>query len=251
MPTSVDPVMARLLERAMFGHEAAAWSAARDAGFEAWVEMQLAPDSIDDSPCEARLTRLPSIGWSAERILARFEGPLRDLRTATVIRATFSRRQLLERVVELWNDHFCIDAEKGDCRILTTVHDREAIRANALGRFENLVTAVAMSGAMLESLDNRSSRKEAPNENFARELLELHTLGVGQFGEHDVREAARCFTGWSVRGQKEEGYGEFAFRPEWHDDGPKTVLGAGSTSGSRRGTTTKATTKPTTPASSQ
>jgi uncharacterized protein (DUF1800 family) len=94
------------------------------------------------------------------------------------------------------------------------------IRRLALGNFSDLLLAVSQEAAMLQFLNNQQNRKQHPNENFARELLELFTLGRGNYSEQDVKEAARAFTGWSADAQN-----RFVFRPRLHDDGPKTFLG--------------------------
>jgi uncharacterized protein (DUF1800 family) len=95
------------------------------------------------------------------------------------------------------------------------------LRREALGNFATLLHEVAKDPAMLIYLDNAGSRRQAPNENFAREVMELFTLGEGNYGERDVKEAARAFTGWSL----ERDTGEFTYRRAWHDYGEKTVLG--------------------------
>ena len=146
-----------------------------------------------------------------------------ELRQATLIRQVYSRRQLFERMVEFWSDHFNISVEKGDCFYLKTVDDREVVRRHALGNFRELLEASAHSPAMLVYLDNQANHKGAPNENYARELLELHSLGVdGGYSQQDVMELARCLTGWGV---KEHFWrGEFVFRGQQHDGGRKYVL---------------------------
>src|ERR1700760_3109108 len=95
------------------------------------------------------------------------------------------------------------------------------LRRDALGHFGELLHDVAKDPAMLQYLDGASNRKDHPNENFAREVMELFTLGEGHYTEQDVREAARAFTGWSI----EPATGEFRWRPMQHDRGEKTVLG--------------------------
>ncbi|MFN3849173.1 MAG: DUF1800 family protein [Spirosomataceae bacterium] len=95
------------------------------------------------------------------------------------------------------------------------------IRENALGKFGDLLMAVSKEPAMLQFLNNQQNRKRSPNENFAREVMELFTLGRGNYSEKDIKEAARAFTGWSFRPLK----AEFEFREEWHDDGEKTIFG--------------------------
>src|SRR5207302_4720804 len=142
------------------------------------------------------------------------------------------RRQLYEVMVRFWSDHFNIDPSKGDCKWLKAADDRDVVRAHALGRFSDLLRASALSPAMLWYLDGRVNRRarpdEKPNENYARELLELHTLGVhGGYTQRDVMEVARCLTGWTVRGTKQAkfGLGTVEFSVRLHDNGEKTVLG--------------------------
>ncbi len=155
-----------------------------------------------------------------------------ELQRATLLRAIVSERQLFEVMVQFWTDHFNIDPSKADCGWLKTADDRDVIRAHALGSFAEMLRASALSPAMLCYLDGRENRKarpeDRPNENYARELLELHTLGVhGGYTQQDVMEVARCLTGWTVRGP---GSGKFwpglvEFKPHLHDKGAKVVLG--------------------------
>jgi uncharacterized protein (DUF1800 family) len=148
-----------------------------------------------------------------------------ELTRHALLRAVYSERQLLEVMVAFWGDHFNVDVDKGDGLYFKAADDREVARAHALGRFEDLVRASVTSPAMLLYLDGASSGAGAPNENHARELLELHTLGVhGGYTQRDVREAARCLTGWRVRttGWRR---GTVYFDPAEHDGGPKRVLG--------------------------
>ena len=162
-----------------------------------------------------------------------------ELQRAKLLRAVYSERQLFEMMVDFWENHFNIFANKDDDRYLLTGYDRETIRPFAMGRFRDLLGATAHSPAMLFYLDNwRSSvprpygaTKDKPagvdggiNENYARELMELHTLGVdGGYTQKDVQEVARCFTGWTIQKPNEQGL--FLYRPGLHDDGEKIVLG--------------------------
>ena len=146
------------------------------------------------------------------------------LRQSAILRAVYSRRQLQERMVEFWSDHFNIYAFKGQGPQFKVVDDHETIRAHALGKFRDLLGASARSAAMLGYLDNTSNRKGVPNENYARELMELHTLGVhGGYTQRDVKEVARCLTGWTT--EKHWHRGRFLFDPDAHDNGAKQVLG--------------------------
>jgi uncharacterized protein (DUF1800 family) len=141
-----------------------------------------------------------------------------------LIRQLYSKRQLYEVMVEFWSDHFNIYIEKGNGFFLKTVDDREVIRKHALGSFRDLVWASAHSPAMMIYLDNQANEKSHPNENYARELMELHTLGVdGGYSQEDVMELARCLTGWNVKDHF--WLGDFVFKEELHDTGVKHVLG--------------------------
>jgi uncharacterized protein (DUF1800 family) len=127
-----------------------------------------------------------------------------------------SPAQLREKMSLFWHGHFA-------CRNLNSFFQQQllhAIRENALGSFGDLLRAVSKTPAMLQFLNNQQNRKLSPNENFAREVMELFTLGRGHYTETDVKEAARAFTGWGF-----EASGNFVFRPRQHDDGTKTVLG--------------------------
>ncbi len=162
-----------------------------------------------------------------------------ELQRAKLLRAVYSERQLNEMVVDFWENHFSIYANKDATRWMMTGFDRDAVRPFALGRFRDLLGATAHSPAMLFYLDNWQSSvlrkypatKDKParqsggiNENYARELMELHTLGVnGGYTQKDVQEVARCFTGWTIRKPNEEG--TFIFNPQMHDNGEKLFLG--------------------------
>src|SRR5437588_523847 len=162
-----------------------------------------------------------------------------ELQRAALLRAVYSERQLYELMVGFWENHFSIFANKDDDRYLLTSYDRDTIRPFAMGRFRDLLGATAHSPAMLFYLDNWRSSVARPypatktkpagvdgglNENYARELMELHTLGVdGGYTQKDVQEVARCFSGWTIQKPYEEGL--FLYRPGLHDDGEKVVLG--------------------------
>jgi len=127
---------------------------------------------------------------------------------------------LTERMTLFWHNHFATSQQKVKLPQLM-YRQNVLLRREALGNFATLLHAVAKDPAMLLYLDNARSRREAPNENFAREVMELFTLGVGHYGEKDVKEAARAFTGWSVDPQT----GAYRYRPFFHDAGEKVVLG--------------------------
>ena len=127
-----------------------------------------------------------------------------------------SDAQLREKMSFFWHGHFA-------CRNLNVLFQQDlldVIRQNALGNFRDLLHEVSKTGAMLNFLNNNQNRKDHPNENFAREVMELFTMGRGNYTEEDVKQAARAFTGWGANAK-----GEFAFRRFQHDDGSKTLLG--------------------------
>lgn len=198
-------------------------------GVERYIEEQLAPESINDTACALRAGRFESVHASAGDIFEYRKSVVeRELFRHTFLRAVYSRRQLFESMVNFWTDHFNISIGKSECAWLKTVDDREVIRAHALGNFRDLLRASALSPAMLVYLDGKDNKKaeggEGPNENYARELLELHTLGVyGGYTQQDVMEAARCLTGWTINERWFRGRVEF--RKGRHDDGAKRVLG--------------------------
>lgn len=160
-----------------------------------------------------------------------------ELQTAKVARAVASERQLEEVMVDFWENHFNVFAGKGPERYLLASYERDAIRPHALGRFRDLLGAVAKSPAMLYYLDNWESsaddvdlgrrpaaRAHGLNENYGRELLELHTLGAdGGYTQQDVIAAARALTGWTIRAPRQGG--GFVFRPAMHDTREKVFLG--------------------------
>jgi uncharacterized protein (DUF1800 family) len=197
-----------------------------------------------------------------EKYGSRMEGAPRqvtaELQEAKVLRAVYSERQLDEVLVDFWLNHFNVYAQKGPLKFLVGEYERDVIRPHAWGRFEDLLLATAESPAMLFYLDNwistdpnakpfdprgagfgrgrygrrfPASPEETPNrrrglnENYAREIMELHTLGVdGGYTQKDVTEVARCFTGWTIQGLRQQDP-KFRFEPRFHDQGTKVVLG--------------------------
>jgi uncharacterized protein (DUF1800 family) len=198
---------------------------------------------------------------------------VQESQQAKILRAVYSERQLQEVMTDFWFNHFNVYVQKGPDRILTASYERDAIRPNVFGKFEDLLKATAEHPAMLFYLDNWMSaspnakmpdrdelrrmrrerrfggfgnramrrmgmdemrrinqngnvprRSRGLNENYAREIMELHTLGVdGGYTQKDVQEVARCFTGWTIRNPRAGG--DFYFNQLMHDDGEKIVLG--------------------------
>jgi uncharacterized protein (DUF1800 family) len=250
--------------------------------FDNWVRQQLNYTAIDDTPCTNRIDSaqlkirytynnrtvneirplswlsasretlwqqrvIPDLPW-AERIR-----PYNEVRVATWIRAVCSRRQLFEVMVDFWHNHFNVNAT-ADQRIAATWPDYDRIiRTHALWNFHAMLTEVTKSVAMMYYLNNVSNKAgggEGGNENFARELFELHTLGsdnylkfydqrgnipVVEYGseryaasyiDYDVYEASRCLTGWTIANGRDgrPNTGAFYLMDSWHDNYPKTVL---------------------------
>ena len=251
--TEIDPV-AHALNRLTFGPAPGDYERVAKLGVPAFIDEQLAPEKIHDGLCDRATARFADL-W-CEPLGEHYEEdddslpPI--LRRVTTLRAIYSQRQLFEVMCEFWSDHFNIDPGKGDCRWSKPTDDKEVVRAHALGNFRDMLRASALSPAMLWYLDGQANslRKagEKPNENYARELMELHTLGVhGGYSQADVMEVARCHTGWSLFSKRQAKLGKvikprlfFAnaakgmpftdrgsvfFDGEHHDDGAKRVLG--------------------------
>lgn len=219
-----DPVW-HLLRRTTFGPTPDLVAEVRSQGMQAWLDDQLNPASIDDSVCDAYLTRYPSLSMSTSQIRAAYPRvswePMYELGRATLARALWSTRQLFEVMVEFWSNHFNVTTPSGEVSDLKSDEDREVIRRNALGKFSELLIASARSPAMIRFLDNSSSTGQALNENYGRELLELHTVGIDAHYTHqEVIDSARIVAGFAVSNS-----GEFVYRDDWRYVGTVSVLG--------------------------
>lgn len=268
------PAAVRWLTKATYGHTAAdlmafnALGANDNARWAAWLDQQLNPAGINDSACQTRINTANYVSlnktvpqlwadhhespdWSTRML------PQEEVECATVIRAIYSQRQLFERMVGFWHDHFNVYSADGDTGPMYVHYDRDVIRTHALGNFRTMLGAVARSPSMLFYLDNYDSRGANFNENYARELIELHTLGVENyyganmspwhvpciaseevhcdpgmpagFVDNDVYEAAAALTGWSLKNgyweYPNDNDGTFVYRPEWHQHNNKLFLG--------------------------
>jgi uncharacterized protein (DUF1800 family) len=235
----IDPIV-HVLNRAAFGPRPGEYervmnlAGTPEQSANAYLEQQLSPETIDDGEAEHAVRRFETLNEPLGELFEYHDELLHnELMRGTLTRAVLSERQLFEVMVQFWSDHFNIDPSKGDCKWLKVADDREVIRRHALGRFPDLLRASALSPAMLWYLDGRVNRREnmaeQPNENYARELLELHTLGVhGGYTQKDVMEAARCLTGWTVRSKGQPPYfqiGKVEFNLARHDAQEKVVLG--------------------------
>src|SRR5499426_382288 len=233
-----------LLNRIAFGPRPGDVVRIQEVGFEKYFEQQLHPDRIEDNAAEARLANLNSLQMRTADLYDRYRPPrqarqlqmrpmfqnvpqqiLQELQAQKVIRAVHSERQLQEVMTDFWFNHFNVFWGKNADRWLTTNYEMTAIRPHVLGKFKDLLMATAKNPAMLFYLDNHlSSSIKGINENYARELMELHTLGVdGGYTQKDVQEVARAFTGWSIN--RPQVSDEFMFRPRMHDNGEKFILG--------------------------
>lgn len=225
---SIDPgsSLGMLLDRITYFPTVADRGQALSLGYEGYLEQQLAPESLDD--------------WTDGVLRDNFKfyvlpiSETNNLETTTtrrtlsgqaIFRAAHSPRQLLQRMVEFWSDHFNIPVDNQNH--FRTVYDRDVIRVHALGNFKSLLMAVAKSTSMLSYLNGNTNVRTAPNENFARELLELHTFGVDNgYTMADIKDIARCFTGWRFNTTSSSPlYYQFEYNHSNHDTGAKAFLG--------------------------
>jgi len=255
----IDHVLSRLAYGARPGDA----ERVRAVGVERWIALQLTPERIDDRVADSAIANYRTLGTPTGELAAIFRDvrmarrdtskpamrdvtadsrrtlqlSLGEVAAAKLSRAVLSDRQLYEQMVDFWENHFSVFAGKGQTRLFIPAYDRDVIRPRAMGKFRDLLGAVAKSPAMLFYLDNAQSSADSMhntlrqvrqrprrglNENYARELMELHTLGVdGGYSQRDVIEVARALTGWGIDPRE----GAFVFRPAVHDADQKTVLG--------------------------
>lgn len=261
----LPPLEVIVLNRLAFSARLGDYDAFRALGaddtsrLQAWVDQQLNPQAIDDSDCDARiaaggfltLNKTLQQLW-ADHVVANPNYtirmlPVTETTQVAFLRAIYSRRQLNEVLADFWHNHFNVYGWDYSIGPVFVHYDRDVIRGNMLGNFRTMLEAVAQSTAMLYYLDNRTNRDDGPNENFARELFELHALGAENYlgvmpqdevptdgtgrpigyVDEDVYEATRCFTGWTVdTGSGSGETGGLWYRNDWHDRFQKWVLGA-------------------------
>ncbi|HEY7118862.1 MAG TPA: DUF1800 domain-containing protein [Tepidisphaeraceae bacterium] len=200
-------------------------------GWEKWVKAQLEPDKIDDSKTDAMIAkrypfmRQTMLDLSGEYPRNAEQTQLRkQFRESVLMRAVYSKRQFKEVMCEFWRNHFCVDTPDNDetSRAFTAPdYEQKVIRANVFGTFKQMLFASATHPAMLEYLDNFKSRANNWNENYAREVMELHTLGADRsYNENDVLELSKILTGWTF----DKGY-HFTYRDDWQQPGSKSWRG--------------------------
>ena len=275
-PTAAAPLGVIALNRMGFGPRPGdieafnALGSSDDERLRAYVAQQLNPDSIDDSEFESRYAAagFETLHKSADELYADhiannpynmnddkywdwYSKPAYELVEATFLRAVYSRKQLVEVLTDFWHNHFNVYFWQDDVVPMLVSYDRDVLRAHGLGNFRQMLEAVAQHPSMLYYLNQNNSSDAGPNENYARELFELHTLGAENYlgvldpntiqkdangvavgyVDNDVYEAARCLTGWRVDddlGDWEDGVektGRFLYYKPWHDRFNKLVLG--------------------------
>jgi uncharacterized protein (DUF1800 family) len=230
------PQARHLLNRAGFGltHERAAQLAALSPEEAvAWlVEYERQPGGdtppeflVDPISRKEMLRQYEAEGLDKEQIRKRIQDMQQEERQATeklkswwLDRMYVTQRPLEEKMTLLWHGHFAVSSQKVKSSWVTYDMNR-LLRKHATGNFKALTTAVGQCPAMLDYLDNRKSTKNEPNENWARELMELFTLGQGQYTEDDIKASARAFTGWTCT------HKEFVYEPRKHDFSQKTFMG--------------------------
>jgi uncharacterized protein (DUF1800 family) len=238
------------LNRITWGANTASARALAQQGGGRWLEAQLRPPEADALPPEAQaqidamtISQRPAAGLAAELEVRRkrfesisdeeerkaaqqaYQQELtrlgREAASRMLLRALYSPSQLREQMVWFWTNHFNVHQYKANLRALVGDYEERAIRPHALGKFRDLLAATARHPAMLRYLDNERNAAGRINENYARELMELHTLGVnGGYTQRDVQELARILTGFGTNAES-----EFEFHPRLHDLGEKIFLG--------------------------
>ena len=225
MVRSEGHLVAHLLRRAGFGVGAEELATYTALGFEGAVDKLINFEQVDDSDLEKNLLAMRE----ANPISTHPEFPEwgnREVEVAVwLARMLSTKRPLQEKMSLFWHGHFCssvpgVHSSNLICR------QNELFRNNALTpNVKELTKLVARDPAMLVYLDNRTNMKGRPNENWARELIELFTLGIGSYSENDVKEAARAFTGWQLSSLRLSKDVQFFFNSKQHDEGQKTFLG--------------------------
>ncbi|MGI5244148.1 DUF1800 domain-containing protein [Dactylosporangium sp. CA-139066] len=223
-PLQRDPVL-HLLRRATFGPTPADIALVKQIGIDAWIDQQLDPDKIADPVADAALKAVPTATMSTADIRATVKDgdnkPQYELTRAVLARQMWSSRQLFEVMVDFWNNHLNITSPFDGGWDVRGPYDVGTIRKNALGKFSDMLIASARDPAMMRYLDNTSSDKRNVNENYGRELLELHTVGIdGGYNEKDVRNSAYLMTGRTATRD-----GTFKYDQNKHWTGAVKVLG--------------------------
>src|SRR5579871_2527566 len=230
LPLDADAlrIAVHAVNRVAFGPRPGDAARIAEMGAKHWVEEQLDDsESLGEDPAVAwRVNGLDTqqmakdgrdVMWSIE-----YEQLLLETQQAALLRATYSHHQLHEVMADFWTNHFNIYALKSEGQVYVPTDTETVLRPHVLGSFPEMLRASAHSPAMLNYLDNKLNKKGVANENYARELLELHTLGVNSgYTQKDIQEVARCFTGWTL----DTGWhkGDFVYDPKQHDEEGKFI----------------------------
>jgi len=225
-----------LLSRTTYGQTPGEIRRVTALGVRRWLEQQLKPSTLPD-PAGVALGRLyPEAGWSIAQVYQQVNAGHIDrfswdvmipLSEYTLAMAVWSSRQLNELMVEFWSNHLNVANPSDGVWDSRQSYDRNVIRLHALGKFSNMLAASAAHPAMLNYLNQADSTKDAPNENYGRELLELHTVGIGaHYTEAEVLSSARIMTGYTLQwDDTKPRYGEYVYDPSIHWTGRVKVLG--------------------------
>ena len=228
------PAKHHLLLRTTYGITPALLAELDARGTRGWLDDQLTPERIDDGACDQIVARFPLASATPPELYRALDNGswdgMRDVSSMTLARATWSKRQLFEVMVEFWSNHLNVTCPSSEVWSSRGSYDRDVIRKHALGTFSDLLVASCTHPAMLQYLDNLESRGANPNENYGREVLELHTVGRDAgYGQAGVVDSARAFTGLTVwnpwNGGTDTTYGTLRYRADWHYVGPLRVLG--------------------------
>lgn len=212
-PMSDELKLRQLLRRSGFGAGRVELDAYRQLGLAGTINRLVNYDQVDNSALDARLTNL-GFDLSKRAGISRW----------WLTRMLYTARPLEEKMTLFWHGLLTSGISKVG-RPEPMVTQNEFFRANALGNFPDILKGVSKDPAMMLWLDTATNRKGKPNENYARELMELFSMGVNQYTEQDVQESARAFTGWSLIAHPKLGEFQYRFAPGQHDDGSKTFLG--------------------------
>jgi hypothetical protein len=200
--------VAHLLRRAGFGYTPAELARYKSLGYQGALTELLYPETIDNSYCEGRIRQQGVFDFSNPG----------DLKRWWMYRMLYTARPLEEKITLFWHGHFATaDFKVRNPQAMYA--QNQTLRRYALGNFNTLLQNVSIDPAMIVWLDNQQNVKGKPNENYAREIMELFTMGIGNYTEGDIKEAARAFTGWQTRNNA------YYFNAAQHDEGTKSVLG--------------------------
>ena len=215
-----------LLRRATHGPTHQLVKEIRRLGRGRWLDRQLDPSSLNDPFCEDYVAdRYPDLGMSVQHAFETLGGSwdlMYALGQATIVRAVWSKRQLFEVMVDFWSNHLNVTNPHEACWWSRHDYDRRVIRKHALGKFSHMLRASAVHPAMMMYLNNAESSRDNPNENYGREILELHSVGVdGGYDEEDMRQSTMALTGFGISWET----GEFEYHPWDHYTGRVDVMG--------------------------